>query len=348
MKEKLLHIAEVKLRPFDKMPEVCLCESRCVQVIIMGFVSLPILLFMVGISYYYRYSGISLFYWSQIDVFSFFFYNGTHSWSHTLTENYALWLGLYVLAFLLLYGPKRHFFNPFKFNPNYPTTNLIVVEFLRSLRGIFICSIYEILVGFLVSRGYIKSHISALEPTNMRDISPLTILIGALVLYSWSDAHFYWTHRLLHSPWLYRSVHKFHHESFNPDPFSGLSMHWAESAIYFSSALLLALFGCPLWMVRLTFKSLIIFPLEAHCGFGSWSIESSNNHYIHHSKFNWNYGTSPIWDHLMGTNYIHNNHATPSTSRDEREKEAIEQARIVGCTLSHDEVRDDKGLKKVK
>ena len=47
-----------------------------------------------------------------------------------------------------------------------------------------------------------------------------------------------------------RRVHKEHHESFNPDPFSGLSMHWAESFIYFSASILISPI-VPLWVFRL-------------------------------------------------------------------------------------------------
>ena len=83
---------------------------------------------------------------------------------------------------------------------------------------------------------------------------------------------------------------------------SGLSMHWFESAVHFSAAPLLS-FVLPLWSYRLMTKSLILFPLEGHSGFGSWDFEPDYNHYIHHAKFNWNYGSSPLWDHLMGTNY---------------------------------------------
>ena len=52
-------------------------------------------------------------------------------------------------------------------------------------------------------------------------------------------------------------VHKEHHESFNPDPFSGLSMHWAESTIYFSSALLISPI-VPLWVFRLLSLGLLV------------------------------------------------------------------------------------------
>ena len=77
---------------------------------------------------------------------------------------------------------------------------------------------------------------------------------------------------------------------------------------------------------------LTIFPLEDHLGYGTWSIESSHNHYIHHSKFNWNYSSSPLWDHLMGTNWTGQSRKHNGTMSD-REKEAIEQAKLANCKL---------------
>ena len=79
-------------------------------------------------------------------------------------------------------------------------------------------------------------------------------------------------------------------------------MHWFESSVYFSAAPLVSFF-LPLWAYRLLTLGLIMFPLGDHSGHGSWKIEADYNHYIHHTKFNWNYGLSPLWDHLMGTNY---------------------------------------------
>lgn len=250
-------------------------------------------------------------------IYSIIFQNEIKSSWEILHENYLLWLSLYSFAYLVFYLPPcKSLFFSFKFNPNFPPISLIQIEFLRSFRGILICSCLEISINYLISQGYYQWNFPGIFEISqpLDQLSPWLLILAGVFLYLWGDFHFYWTHRLLHQPYLYKTVHKYHHESYNPDPFSGLSMHWLESFIYFSSAFILGLSGCPLFLVRIMFKSLIIFPLEGHNGYGLWSIESSNNHYIHHSKFNWNYGSSPLWDHLMKTNYPFPINSSPSSS----------------------------------
>ena len=129
----------------------------------------------------------------------------------------------------------------------------------------------------------------------------------------------------LHSLPLSKLVHKTHHESYNPDPWSGLSMHPVESAVYFSAALCTALVA-PLWVVRGNIFGLIVFPLDGHSGHGSWD-EAACNHYVHHAKFKWNYGSSPLWDHICGTNY------PMGPVGKEAAAEAAEQAVLSGCSF---------------
>ena len=87
----------------------------------------------------------------------------------------------------------------------------------------------------------------------------------------------------------------------------------------------------PLWMFRMLSIGLIIFPLEGHWGFGDWNKESAINHYIHHSKFNWNYGSSPLWDHIMGTNFVGG-----ADKNTDRGRLALEQAQMVNCHIGED------------
>ena len=214
-----------------------------------------------------------------------------------LRANLLVWFVLYTFVHAFAYWlPTRKFVHHLKINQEYPGYELVFREFIRSKRGLCIGSVLE----------YALYSAYGLERTSLAlsggVISATSIAMFGALIYAWGDTHFYWTHRLLHmSPWLYKNVHKVHHESFNPDPYSGLSMHPIESAVYFSSGVMLAplvVAGMlPMWAARLLCKALIISPLDGHHGFG---IRESL-HYLHHTKFNYNYGSTSFWDWQCGT-----------------------------------------------
>ena len=54
----------------------------------------------------------------------------------------------------------------------------------------------------------------------------------------WESFYFYWIHRLLHWPPLYRAVHRLHHRNTNVGPWSGLSMHPVEHVIFLGGVVL--------------------------------------------------------------------------------------------------------------
>eukprot|EP00658_Telonema_sp_P-2_P006996 TRINITY_DN12617_c0_g1_i5.p1 TRINITY_DN12617_c0_g1~~TRINITY_DN12617_c0_g1_i5.p1 ORF type:complete len:303 (+),score=71.47 TRINITY_DN12617_c0_g1_i5:112-1020(+) len=227
-------------------------------------------------------------------------------WYALTLENLGIWMLVYGLAYLILFvEPHRTVFSKLKFQPKYPAPSLVAKEILRSIRGVLICTAME--HGLTLAYANRPPDAPLLAPRFLATTGELgagAAAAAGLALFLWSDFHFYWTHRLLHqSSWLYRHVHSVHHQSFNPDPFSGLSMHWIESSIYFSSGPMAALVS-PAWMSRLLMKGLIVAPLFGHWGHGSWEVESIFNHYIHHTKFYWNYGSTPLWDHLMGTTLL--------------------------------------------
>jgi len=302
----------------------------------MGLAALSVTHFLavaLVIGYIFREHGVPL-PWTggiRLDLWNTLIYDSPQSAYSIFLENMVTYIPLYSVAHILLYvEPQRSLFHPFKLNPRYPSNSLVIKEIFRSIRGVCILSLYEVVVNSLHRQGSLPSVYTPDIFKLGQDGAPPHIigLVSVFLLsYLWGDAHFYWTHRLLHSPMLYRRVHKEHHESFNPDPFSGLSMHWVESSIYFSSALLTApLF--PLWAFRLLSLSLLVAPLQGHSGYGDWEDQGSPFHYIHHAKFNWNYGASPLWDNMMGTSYP----GKPEDNTD-RGKQAREQAEMVDCNL---------------
>lgn len=132
----------------------------------------------------------------------------------------------------------------------------------------------------------------------------------------WREIHFYWCHRILHPWWdrknglmdgdigafLYRHVHSLHHKSYNPGPWSGLSMHPIEHLMYYSCTVLPYFFVAhPLHFLYVKFHADIA-PIGGHDGYDEPSA-NGDFHWLHHAKFECNYGVPfPInFDKLFGT-----------------------------------------------
>ncbi|MBK7938035.1 MAG: sterol desaturase family protein [Lewinellaceae bacterium] len=135
---------------------------------------------------------------------------------------------------------------------------------------------------------------------------PLTLLVH--------DAYFYWIHRLMHLPGLYRRIHLVHHKSVNPSPWAAYAFHPLE-AVLEAGIIPLLLFAMPLHPVSFwAFITLMLmFNVYGHLGYelfsrktydhpiGRW-LNSSVHHNMHHEKFYGNYGLYfTIWDRLCGT-----------------------------------------------
>jgi len=132
-------------------------------------------------------------------------------------------------------------------------------------------------------------------------LSQLPVIVA---IYFWSETHFYWQHRIMHIPALYQRFHKIHHKSKNPNPWSGLSFHPVESAVYFSPSVVFLLapaLATPLMRRALHF-GLLLFPIRGHHGFGHPEAVDPL-HYVHHVKFHYNFGAADFWDETCGTHF---------------------------------------------
>ena len=128
------------------------------------------------------------------------------------------------------------------------------------------------------------------------------------------DTYFYWTHRAMHHPSLYRYVHLIHHQSRNPSPWAAFAFHpieaVVEAGIVFVIAFMLPFHGTAL-LAFLIFMS--FYNAYGHLGYelytkrflrsalGRW-VNTSVAHNHHHEKFLGNYGLYFLfWDRWMGT-----------------------------------------------
>ncbi|TGK00033.1 sterol desaturase family protein [Leptospira langatensis] len=130
------------------------------------------------------------------------------------------------------------------------------------------------------------------------------------------DTYFYWTHRLMHHPILFKRMHLVHHKSTNPSPWAAFSFHPYEAVVEAGIVPLVILF-LPIHTVALViffFYSNFLNVL-GHLSFELFPkgfIEnkflrlhnSTTHHNMHHKYFNCNYGLYfNIWDRIMGTNH---------------------------------------------
>ena len=128
------------------------------------------------------------------------------------------------------------------------------------------------------------------------------------------DAYFYWMHRAIHHPKLYKHVHKVHHLSVNPTPWAAYAFHPLEA---FLEVLIfpILIFLLPLHPISiLTFAVLAIgYNVYGHLGYelyprswhnhpvGKW-FNTGTYHNLHHERFDGNYGLYfTWWDRWMGT-----------------------------------------------
>ncbi|MEM7730120.1 MAG: sterol desaturase family protein [Pseudomonadota bacterium] len=137
------------------------------------------------------------------------------------------------------------------------------------------------------------------------------VTIVALVLVA--DAWFYWLHRWMHHPRVYRYVHALHHKSLDVNPFTSNSFHVIE-------AVGLTLFIVPVLMLMPVsafalgvVQAMGLFNnVKSHLGYEfyprffrhapfRWLI-TATNHSLHHTQYNGNYGLYfRFWDWLCGT-----------------------------------------------
>ena len=132
------------------------------------------------------------------------------------------------------------------------------------------------------------------------------IVVLALV----HDSYYYWAHRFMHHPKVFRHVHKLHHGFHNPTPFASYAFHPLEAIIEVAwiapLVLVMPIHPAALagYVVFLTVLNVI-----SHLGhefYPAWVTRwfiTSTHHNMHHTNARGHFMLYfNIWDRLMGTN----------------------------------------------
>ena len=138
--------------------------------------------------------------------------------------------------------------------------------------------------------------------------------VSVLVYLAAHDSWFYWTHRAMHAPRLFRTMHAVHHASRPPTAWAAMSFHPWEAltgAVVIPALVFLVPIHVGALAVVLTIMT--VMGVSNHMGWemfpralvegpaGRWLITASH-HQRHHSHYRCNYGLYfRVWDRLCGT-----------------------------------------------
>ncbi len=213
-------------------------------------------------------------------------------------------------AFLLFYIWKNHPWRGRKIQPKFPTKHQYYKEIGYSLSTFIIFTFTALGIIYLKSQGHTQIY------TSIESYGWGYFVVSIFLMLLIHDTYFYWTHRLMHHPKIFRHVHLVHHLSSNPSPWAAFSFHPLE-AIIEAGILPLIVFILPSHplAIFLFFIIMILFNVLGHLGYEIYPkrfshrfwikfVNSSTHHNMHHKYFKYNYGLYfNLWDHWIKTNH---------------------------------------------
>jgi sterol desaturase/sphingolipid hydroxylase (fatty acid hydroxylase superfamily) len=199
----------------------------------------------------------------------------------------------------------------FKYNGKWPSEQPSDVFWFRSQNvdniirsfgtGVPIWTAYEAFGLWCYANGY--------GAWTTLDGHPVWLVVFALVMPIYHEAHFFTIHRLIHVPILYKWIHSVHHNSVNPSPWSSLSMHPVEQLLYWSDSLIHLILPSHPWLFLYNLQITGVGAVVGHVGFDKIEVGGESGvathayaHYLHHKYFEVNYGDgTTALDKLFGT-----------------------------------------------
>jgi sterol desaturase/sphingolipid hydroxylase (fatty acid hydroxylase superfamily) len=165
---------------------------------------------------------------------------------------------------------------------------------------------------FLLENDHLRPHTTFYKDTSQHGWIYFWAAFPLMLLMH--DTYFYWMHRVIHHPRLFKLVHLVHHRSMNPSPWAAYAFHPLE-AFFESLIFVIFLFTIPItsWHLLIFFVISLLYNVYGHLGYelypagfnkhwlGKW-LNTSVSHNLHHHYFKGNYGLYFLfWDRMMGT-----------------------------------------------
>lgn len=226
----------------------------------------------------------------------------------------AIEAGRYILAAGLLSLIVAVFWNVWFKARKIQTRSAGAADLRREIATSLRTSLIFAVVGFCMHLAAKAGWLTVYQDFSVRD--PVYFAITLVLMVVAHDAWFYWTHRAMHHPRLFRTFHWTHHKSKAPTP-------WTAYAFDMPEALVTVAF-VPLWIALVPMHDQAVFVfvtwqiirnVMGHAGvelspvsgrpsrlFG-W-LNTTTHHDMHHQHPHANFGLYfTWWDRLMGTEH---------------------------------------------
>ncbi len=186
-------------------------------------------------------------------------------------------------------------------------------ELLSSFRTVFFFAVTTLSTLMLREAGIIE--------LRLEQVSLWVLIAQAAAMIVVHDAYFYWLHRTMHHPKLFRPMHLHHHKSRTPTPWTAYSFSVWE-AILEAAYVPLFLLATSLMGIAYAGMAVLFFiwiqivrNVMQHAGVelhpagwvdSKWTdwISTTTHHDLHHSTGTYNYGFYfTFWDRWMGTEH---------------------------------------------
>lgn len=142
----------------------------------------------------------------------------------------------------------------------YTLSTMIIFTFLS-----FTVNYYLVIVGYkYVGFGNGVGYYSSFSSLNYKLSFGYQIFTFCL-LFIWHDTVFFWVHKFLHIPIVFKHVHKIHHNNININPMTSISFHPIEAVIH------------GFWFVPLV----LVLPISGYTFFVFGILEAIHTFYVH-------------------------------------------------------------------
>ena len=138
-------------------------------------------------------------------------------------------------------------------------------------------------------------------------------IFTVIVLILAADTWFYWLHRWMHHPSVYKYVHALHHRSLDVNPYTSNSFHVLEAVgLTFFVLPVIMLMPVSAFALGVTQAFGTFNNIKSHLGYELYPkffsippfnmLITATNHSLHHTQYNGNYGLYfRFWDIICGT-----------------------------------------------